>query len=123
VPTTKLAGGNAHAQVPTVRDGAADVSLRLLGHATEAHARGLSVGLKNALDLVTALVSAFDWALDEECLQYSECAALAPFVAAGKAVLHCEYATSKTGICDKDPKGFSTIIKDLNLDAFRLTCP
>jgi hypothetical protein len=91
--------------------------------ATEAHARGLSVGLKNALALVPSLVSKFDWALNEQCLQYNECSALAPFVAAGKAVLHCEYATSKTGICDKDPQGFSTIIKNLNLDAFRLTCP
>jgi hypothetical protein len=91
--------------------------------ASEGHARGLSVGLKNALGLVPALVSKFDWALNEECLKYNECDALAPFVAAGKAVLHCEYATAKTGICDKDPAGFSTIIKNLNLDAFRLTCP
>jgi hypothetical protein len=91
--------------------------------ATEAHARGLSVGLKNALDLVPTLVSKFDWALNEQCLQYDECAALAPFVAAGKAVLHCEYGTSKTGVCDKDPAGFSTIIKDLDLDAWRLACP
>jgi Glycoside-hydrolase family GH114 len=91
--------------------------------ATEGHARGLSVGLKNALALVTALQPSFDWALNEECLKYDECDGLAPFVKANKAVFHCEYAKSTTGICDKNPAGFSTIVKDLDLDAFRLACP
>jgi Glycoside-hydrolase family GH114 len=90
--------------------------------ATEGHARNLSVGLKNSLGLVSSLVSSFDWALNEECLKYSECSQLAPFIAAGKAVFHCEYAKSTTGICNNDPQGFSTIIKNLNLDAWRLAC-
>jgi hypothetical protein len=91
--------------------------------ATEAHARGLSVGLKNALGLVPALVAKFDWALNEECLKYSECDVLQPFITGGKAVFHCEYAASTTGICDKRPAGFSTIVKHLALDAWRLACP
>jgi hypothetical protein len=91
--------------------------------ATEAHARGLSVGLKNALGLVPALVAKFDWALNEECLKYTECDALAPFTNAGKAVFHCEYAATITGICDQNPPGFSTIVKHLSLDAWRLACP
>jgi hypothetical protein len=90
--------------------------------ATEGHARKLSVGLKNSLGLVSNLVSSFDWSLNEECLMYNECDQLAPFIAAGKAVFHCEYAKTTTGICDKDPQGFSTIVKNLNLDAFRLAC-
>jgi hypothetical protein len=90
--------------------------------ATEGHARGLSVGLKNSLDLVPDLVGSFDWALNEECLKYTECDSLQPFISAGKAVFHCEYSMSTSGICDKDPQGFSTIIKNLNLDAFRLAC-
>jgi hypothetical protein len=91
--------------------------------ATEAHARGLSVGLKNSLGLVTKLVGRFDWALNEECLKYKECPALQPFISAGKAVFHCEYASSTAGICDKRPAGFSTIVKHLSLDAWRLACP
>jgi hypothetical protein len=91
--------------------------------ATEGHARGLSVGLKNSLGLVSAVVSSFDWALNEECLKYSECDGLAPFISAGKAVFHCEYGKTTDGICGKAPKGFSTIVKDLDLDAFRLACP
>jgi Glycoside-hydrolase family GH114 len=91
--------------------------------ATEAHARKLSVGLKNCLALVPKLVASFDWALNEECLKYDECDSLAPFISAGKAVFHCEYGKTTSGICDKKPQGFSTIVKNLDLDAFRLACP
>jgi hypothetical protein len=91
--------------------------------AAEAHARSLSIGLKNSLGLVENLVSSFDWALNEECLQYDECGDLEPFISAGKAVFHCEYGKSTNGICGDAPQGFSTIIKNLDLDAARLTCP
>jgi hypothetical protein len=90
--------------------------------ATESHARGLSVGLKNSLGLASDLVSSFDWALNEECLQYDECDSLTPFISAGKAVFHCEYGKTTNGICGEAPQGFSTIVKNLDLDAFRLTC-
>ncbi len=93
---------------------------------TEAHARGLSIGLKNALELVTDVVSDFDWALDEECLAYDECDALAPFIAANKAVFHVEYGDESLldQVCsDPSTNGFSTLIKNLELDAWRLTCP
>jgi hypothetical protein len=98
--------------------------------ATEAHARGLSVGLKNAVDLVPALVGSFDWALNEECLAYSECDTLKPFIDANKAVFHVEYANSKSSgatkksqVCGKPSiQGFSTLIKVLDLDAWRLSC-
>lgn len=90
--------------------------------ASEAHARGLSIGLKNSLGLVSDLVSVFDWALNEECLQYDECEELTPFIKAGKAVFHCEYGSSTKDICGKTPQGFSSIVKRLDLDAHRLTC-
>jgi hypothetical protein len=70
--------------------------------ATEAHARGLSIGLKNTLALIPQLVGLFDWALNEECEVYSECAALQPFIAAGKAVFHCEYTDGTTDQADTD---------------------
>ena len=52
--------------------------------ARAAHARGLSIGLKNDLDQVKALEPAFDWALNEQCFQYEECERLRPFTAAGR---------------------------------------
>lgn len=51
---------------------------------TEAHSRGLSVGLKNDVDQIHSLVSHFDWALNEECVQYNECNKYQPFFDAGK---------------------------------------
>lgn len=99
--------------------------------ATEAHARGLSVGLKNAVDLVAQLEPSFDWALNEECLSYNECGTLQPFLSAGKAVFHVEYVdntsqgTAKSNaVCgDSSIAGFSTLIKTWDLDAWRLACP
>lgn len=99
--------------------------------AAEAHARGLSVGLKNALELLPKLLSHFDWALNEECLSYAECALLAPFIQAQKAVFHVEYvdqssqgAAKKSAVCGQSSiAGFSTLIKTWDLDAWRLSCP
>ena len=93
--------------------------------AREAHALGLSIGLKNDLDQVRELVSEFDWALVEECLAYDECAALAPFIAANKAVFHVEYgADARAGaVCPKvKPLRFDTLIKNVDLDARRVAC-
>ena len=50
--------------------------------AEAAHARGLLVGLKNALDQVPALVGSFDFAVNEQCFEYDECDALQPFLEA-----------------------------------------
>ena len=91
--------------------------------AREAHARGLSIGLKNDLDQVKALEPDFDWALNEECFRYDECGALAPFVRAGKAVFNVEYGNPSAAFCDKaNAMGFMSMRKTLNLDASRTPC-
>lgn len=91
--------------------------------ALEAHNRGLSIALKNAPELVTREVSVFDFAIVEECLQYSECNMYRPFLSAGKAVLHAEYQGSFPGICNKaSAAGFSTIKKRLSLSAWLQEC-
>jgi len=94
--------------------------------AREAHARHLSVGLKNDLGQVPALVADFDWSLDEECQKYDECDALTPFITAGKAVFNAEYvdASQAGAVCAVTrPLHLSTIIKKLDLDAYRVACP
>jgi hypothetical protein len=97
--------------------------------AEAAHARGLSVGLKNALGLVEALEPSFDWALNEECVAYEECEALAPFIDAGKAVFHVEYVDDEDGealhdeaCADPTIAGFSTLTKTPDLEVWRLAC-
>jgi hypothetical protein len=92
--------------------------------AASAHARGLSVGLKNDLDQVADLVGSFDWALNEECFTYHECDQLHPFVAAGKAVFNVEYTLATDQFCPQARTlGFNSMAKHLNLDAYRVPCP
>jgi hypothetical protein len=91
--------------------------------AAAAHARGLSVGLKNDLDQAAALEPDFDWALDEQCYQYRECDALQPFARAGKAVLIAEYELAPAAFCPQArAAGYSAIRKRLELDAWREPC-
>ena len=88
-----------------------------------AHDRGLSVGLKNDLPQVRELVRDFDFAVNEECAQYDDCAALKPFVAAGKAVFHVEYALPVADFCDQARRlGFSSMRKKLDLGVWRQPC-
>lgn len=83
--------------------------------ARQGHARGLSMGMKNGIEAVNAqTVAAFDWALNEECHQYDECADMQPFLSAGKAVFNAEYpkmpgGAAQTKACDKKPSGISTM--------------
>ena len=91
--------------------------------ANQAHARGLSVALKNDLDQVQALLPYFDWALNEQCFQYNECNTLVPFITAGKAVFEVEYSLSTSQFCPQaNALNFNAMQKDLNLDAFRIPC-
>lgn len=88
-----------------------------------AHARGMSVGLKNDLPQIPQLVADFDFAVNEECAQYGDCAALAPFVKAGKAVLHVEYAVAVGDFCERSRRlGLSSMRKKLDLGAWRQPC-
>jgi hypothetical protein len=88
-----------------------------------AHDRGLSVGLKNDLDQVGALEPDFDWALNEQCFQYSECDKLQPFVKAGKAVFETEYELDTASFCAQaQAQGLMAMRKHYELDAWRETC-
>ncbi len=99
--------------------------------AEAAHARGLSVGLKNALDLIPELVDAFDFQINEQCREYDECDLLAPFIAAGKPVFNIEYntiydnpETFKALCADAKLRRFATLYMPDNLDgSFRHACP
>ncbi|WP_148713769.1 endo alpha-1,4 polygalactosaminidase [Chitinolyticbacter meiyuanensis] len=95
--------------------------------AAEAHARGLSIGQKNAPELTAALIDVYDWAMTEDCAYYNWCADLKPYVTAGKAVFMAEY-TDLTGTTAKfcpqaTQLGFSGILKRRELSAWRQVCP
>jgi endo-alpha-1,4-polygalactosaminidase (GH114 family) len=90
-----------------------------------AHRKGLSVGLKNDLGQVPRLEPRFDFAINEQCFQYHECAnnpspGYRSFARAGKAVLQVEYEIAPSRFCARAARlGASSIKKasDFSLDA------
>jgi hypothetical protein len=94
--------------------------------AVEAHSVGLSIGLKNDPEQAADLVADFDWSLTEDCYDQGWCDSLAPFLAAGKAVLAAEYTDTSVDFeeaCARlEPAGFSLIQKDRDLSAWREAC-
>ncbi|RST19021.1 endo alpha-1,4 polygalactosaminidase [Streptomyces sp. WAC05374] len=94
---------------------------RMLARA--ARERGLSVGLKNDLPQIPALVGDFDFAVNEQCAEYGECGRLTPFVRAGKAVFHVEYALAPADFCAEARElGLSSMRKRPRLDTWRQAC-
>jgi len=93
-----------------------------------ANARGLSIGLKNDLGQIPTLHPYFDWALNEQCLEFNECNALQPFITANKAVFGVEYLTAEhtpdtTSVCAvSDANKYSWIIKNPELDSWVDSC-
>ncbi|WP_254401565.1 endo alpha-1,4 polygalactosaminidase [Streptomyces sp. AC555_RSS877] len=88
-----------------------------------AHERGLSVGLKNDLPQIPQLLSHFDFAVNEECAQYDECAELTPFIAAGKAVFHVEYTEPRSSFCPRSRRlNLSSMVKEPELGVWRKPC-
>ena len=56
----------------------------------------------------------------------SECFYMQPFTSAGKAVFHVEYTDEwNTTSCPNvsKPAGFSSLLKHMDLDAWRKVCP
>ncbi|MDP1548216.1 MAG: endo alpha-1,4 polygalactosaminidase [Anaerolineales bacterium] len=88
-----------------------------------AHARGLSIGLKNNFEQIRDLLPYFDWQLHEECFQYHECEMLLPFLEAGKPVFNIEYTLPTSEFCPQsNALGLISIRKNLILDAFIESC-
>lgn len=90
--------------------------------AAEAHARGLSIGLKNDLDQIGELVTHFDWALNEQCFEYDECDVYGPFLDADKAVFQVDYGPASLAetVCpDARALGLSSAVANLALDGSR----
>ncbi len=100
--------------------------------ASEAHAQGLGVGLKNDTDQLALLQPAFDFAINEQCHEYDECGGYSVFLDAGKPVFVAEYAdryrTNSNGARDamcaaSRQQGLRTLVLPLALDdSYRFAC-
>ncbi|PWY73155.1 hypothetical protein BO94DRAFT_627669 [Aspergillus sclerotioniger CBS 115572] len=104
--------------------------------AAEAHMRGLALGLKNANAIVERVVDVVQWAVNEECASLRECGDLGTLGRAGKPVFHIEYpkgeGVSDGGFVGEEERmtacvfegsgGFSTVLKNWNLDEWIQGC-
>lgn len=102
-----------------------------------AHDRGLAIGLKNAGDIIPDVLDTVQFSVNEQCQQYNECDVFRPFTDANKPVFHVEYpkgddtnnndsvpSSEFNSICgDSSSSGFSTILKNMDLDVWIQECP
>jgi hypothetical protein len=98
--------------------------------ASEAHARNMSIGLKNAGEIIDSVIDNMQWSVNEQCAQYEECDTFIPFTDANKPVFHIEYPKGDDTNNDDDVTSaqkqaacvfegsdkFSTVIKNMELD-------
>jgi hypothetical protein len=100
-----------------------------------AHNFNMSIALKNGGDLVNkklpggqTVVQAFDFAVVEQCYEYSECDSYRPFVTANKAVFIVEYKgsasswASSASCKDANSKNYDAYLMNLNLNGPRTPC-
>jgi len=83
--------------------------------AETAHSLNISIGLKNTLGIIDDVGSYFDFAVNEECIQYNECKRYKNFIAQGKAVYGVTYGgmdKNKDALCKNlNGLGMSMIVK------------
>lgn len=89
-----------------------------------AHDRGMSAALKNDIDQIPQLWQDFDFAINEECNAYNECANYTTyFVANNKAVFQVEYSGSTSSFCPAmNAANINSVKFPLNLTGNRQPC-
>ena len=95
----------------------------------EAHSRGLSIGQKNAEELVPELADEFDWMLTEDAFADDWYDLVTPYIDLGKAVFVTEYTDQMTenqflnSVCPtSNSLGFYAILKERDLTEYKLSC-
>ncbi len=99
--------------------------------ANAAHARNLTVALKNAVALLPDAMDWFDLAINEECFEFDECELYDPLLAAGKPVFGAEFdarvvrdPAAREAMCARARElGTRTLVLPESLDgSFRYSC-
>lgn len=100
--------------------------------AAQAHQRGLAIGLKNDVSQIALVSHLFDFAVNEQCIEFDECAGYAAFVSQGKPVFNAEYAQryrnnaggARDALCTQaHAASIHTLVLPLALDdASRFSC-
>ncbi len=91
--------------------------------ANEAHARNLTVALKNAVELADRLVDYYDLTLNEECHAYKECDELSVFTEQDKPIFNAEYKYTSKLCTSAISSDIRTLILPRELDdSSRISC-
>lgn len=92
--------------------------------ADEAHKRNLSVGLKNAVELLPQLAGHFDFAVNESCYRYEECSGYAAMRQEGTPIFIAEYRAYNAKLCSSaKASGFRLQFFNLDLTGTGKLCP
>ena len=68
-------------------------------------------------------MSTFDFAINEQCFEFSECDMLTPFINANKAVFEVEYSLNTSQFCpEANAMNFNALKKDLDLTDIVTAC-
>ncbi|KAF2673983.1 endo alpha-1,4 polygalactosaminidase precursor [Microthyrium microscopicum] len=92
-----------------------------------AHSLGMSIGLKNAEEILDQVQDSIEFAVNEECTKTGRCAWYNNLLAAQKPVFHIEYGSKSDSntYCLKSMSNgnqFATVIKHLSLDGWVVYC-
>lgn len=104
--------------------------------ANEAASHNLAIGLKNAGEILSSVITVVQFSVNEQCIEYSECGTFAPMIGAGKPVFHIEYPKGAPGGVSQQAsqqacattgdgagsEGFSTVLKGLELGGWVEFC-
>lgn len=96
---------------------AADQLAFSIWFAEAAHARGLSIGLKNNPGQAGELLAYYDWVLTEDCFVEGLCAAYQPFIEQDKPVFAIEYSDQGLVCAEAEDLGIYVLFKHIDLDA------
>ncbi|HEV8548333.1 MAG TPA: endo alpha-1,4 polygalactosaminidase, partial [Polyangiaceae bacterium] len=94
--------------------------------AQAAHDRGMAIGQKNASSITADIEAEYDWALTESCYSDGDwCGDVKAYATHDKPVFMCEYEQgSFSAACSAwQGKGYSPILKDMDLAAPVTFCP
>jgi hypothetical protein len=94
--------------------------------ADEVHARGMSIGQKNASSITASIEASYDWALTEDCYKDGWCNDMKSYSDHGKAMFMCEYTDTNVDFAAACSAGkaqkFSPILKKRELDSWVEFC-
>jgi hypothetical protein len=92
-----------------------------------AHTKGLSIGSKNAGEMIKDIVNDVEFGIVESAFHYKETNDYTQLITAGKPVFACEYTETGENLnsfCAKAKQlKFAAILKHVDLEAWVQFCP